>query len=75
MPNICSVVSSRFAVEPFGLDVTSTLVLPHGPADQHVSDVLVAVQVGVAHVAGPEDQRVVEQSAVAIGVAFNFSRK
>jgi len=53
----------------------AAFMLPHRAANQHVAYVLVAVQIRIAHVGRPQNQRVVQQRAVAVGVAFNLSRK
>src|SRR5712691_5200747 len=58
-----------------GPDMTAALVLPHGPAHQQVTHVLVAMQIRVAHVAGPQDQRMVEQRSVAVRRGFQLGQE
>ena len=71
-PNICERGQQKIRRRAFGLDMTAALVLSHRAADQHVTDILVAVQVRVAHVTGPQNQRMVEQVAIAIGCRFQL---
>ena len=50
------------------------LELARGAADQHVRHVVMQMLVRIAHVAAVEDQRVIEQGAIAIGSPVQLCR-
>jgi len=41
-------------------------VPPPGAADEHIRDGLMAMKVSIGHIAGPEDQDVIEQTAITV---------
>ena len=69
MSNLSSTLNSRLPVGTVLVGYARwrpPLSLPFSSADQHVRHVVVQVLVGVAHVAAVENQRMIEQRAVAV---------
>src|SRR5207237_626343 len=56
----------------FECDLTSTLQLPAGAADQDVRYVIVLVLIRVAHIGSVKNQGMIQQRSVAVRDSFQF---